>query len=331
MAEERRPAFGGSNIHIPLSLQELFGLWSRFPGAAPWAGGTALGAGNHSASFLSLPRDIISLERIEELRRIARTERYLEIGAMVRLNEITRLGKMIPDVLIRTLLGAAGYPVRNLVTLGGLVCSSAPQATGTGEGILPRGARSLGAAASFIALDARFELRSAESSRWVSAARFYTPGGRQEIAERGGLPAGAWGAPPAKTRLRGGGLSPKPDPAAEPGRELLTRIRIPLEQWSYSVYRKIQDGDRWGTAVFIARIEKNILMELRVIFASDRIIRSQAGESSLNGKSLPLERRDVNHFVALWELALEEEGRTDPMIRAILLNCIEACALELAD
>jgi CO/xanthine dehydrogenase FAD-binding subunit len=241
---------------------------------------------------------------------------------------------MIPDVLIRTLFGAAGYPVRNLVTLGGLVCSSAPQATGTGDGILPGGARSLGAAASFIALDARFELRSAESSRWISAARFYTPGSRQESPERGGWQAGAWGGEsPVRPRLRGGRglLSPKPDPAAEPGRELLTRIRIPLEQWSYSVYRKIHNGDQWGTVVFIARIEKNILMELRVIFASDRIIRSQAGESALNGKSLPLERRDVNHFVALWEAALEEEGRTDPMIRAILLNSIEACALELAD
>jgi CO/xanthine dehydrogenase FAD-binding subunit len=327
MAEEHSRNWpAGHTIHTPLTLQELFGIWQRFPGAVPWAGGTALGSADLSASFLSLPKNTIALDRIEELHRITRTERYLEMGAMVRLNEVTRLGKIIPDVLIRTLLGAAGFPARNLVTMGGLVCSSAPSPAGTGIDTVPGAARSRGAAASFIALDARFELRTAETSRWISATRFYSPVQRQEN------PGGE--ARPALARRFGTARARKKRPAAaekSENRELLTRIRIPLEQWNYSVYRKLHGAEQTGTAVFIARIEKNILTDIRVIFASDGIIRSPAGETALTGKSLPLDRRDVSHFVEQWEAALTEEGKTGSMIRAILLNCIETCARELAD
>jgi CO/xanthine dehydrogenase FAD-binding subunit len=319
MAEDRNRIWTAArNIHTPFSLQELFGIWNRFPDAVPWAGGTALGSGNLSASFLSLPQNAISLDRIEELRRITRTERYLEIGAMVRLNEITRLGKIVPGVLTQTLLGAAGFPLRNLVTMGGLVCSSVPAQAGAGMAAIPTAGRSFGAAASFIALDARFELRGAETSRWISAARFYSPGEHPEL--------------PVRTPSRRFG-NRKPPPAAETGaqRELLTRVRIPLDQWNYTVYRKLHGAEQSGTAVFIARMDKNMLTDLRVIFASSRIIRSQAGETALTGKSLPLERRDVSHFVDIWKAALEEDGKTGGMIRAVLLNCIESCARELAD
>jgi CO/xanthine dehydrogenase FAD-binding subunit len=279
---------------------------------------------------------------------------------MVRLNEITRLGKIIPDVLIRTLIGSASYPLRNLVTMGGLVCSSwsrlkesygldrplepsteSPPGDGgpsleerapehpaeTGARDTNGASRSPGSAASFIALDARFELRTAETSRWISASRFYSPGGSSLL---GGGNSGEQEKPaPPVRRLR-----KKEAPESGPRRELLTRVRIPLEQWNYSVYRKIQgessSPEGGGTAVFIAKIEKETLTDIRVIFASSRIIRSQAGETLLTGKLLPLAERDVSHFVELWQTALEEDGRTDGMLRAVLLNCIQACAQELA-
>jgi CO/xanthine dehydrogenase FAD-binding subunit len=274
-----------NQVFFPQTLPELFSAWARFPDAVPFAGGGEL-LRNQGKPILRLPRNILSLDRLEEIRRITRTERYLEIGAMVKINEIIHLSKIVPAALTRSLEGIASPQMRNLITIGGNICHPL---------------RRLDASAPMAALDARYELRSAAALRWISASRF----------------------------------SSLPGPLALDPQELLTRIRIPLEQWNYTIYRKLRDphaNERLeGGAVFIARIQKNILTDLRMVFAGEAILRDKYSETSLSGKQLPLDRREALQFVDLWKSYLSAVGTVEPLLRAKVLNFIETAILGLTD
>jgi CO/xanthine dehydrogenase FAD-binding subunit len=298
MAEVRNnPA---AQIFYPVTLQELFTTWDHFPGAVPCAGATALFFHRENGRRISLPGEIISLNGIDELKRFSRTERYLEIGSMVHLDEIVNMGKIVPDVFTRALDAVGGPQLRNLATIGGHICCSLKQ---------------LDAIAPLIALDARYELRTASSSRWIPASRF----------------------------------SSIPGPPPLNDRELLTRIRIPLDPWNYSAYKKFTDpytgDDTAGSMVFLVRIQKNILMDIRVVYAGRMVIRDKNSEAVLAGKQLPLTGRDLTHFMGLWAAylsAVEPAKAQDDdslgviknlnvLMRAKMFNFIESCIRDLVE
>jgi CO/xanthine dehydrogenase FAD-binding subunit len=274
-----------NQIFYPRNLQELFSAWSRFPDAVPFAGGAEL-LRRQGKRILNLPRNILSLEQLGELHRITRTERYLEIGAMVKLSEIIRLGKTVPEALTQSLLCIASPQLRNLITIGGTICNPL---------------RRLDTTAPLVALDAGFELRTAQQTRWVSASRFAALPGSMALESQ----------------------------------VLLTRIRIPLKQWQYSLYRKFSDhnplNESGGGAVFMAQIEKNILIDLRMVFAGQLVLHDKNSETVLAGKHLPLDRRDVAHFTELWKTYLYTVEAPGFLLRDKLYNFVETCILSLTD
>jgi CO/xanthine dehydrogenase FAD-binding subunit len=271
-----------NQVFFPGSLAELFNAWTRFPDAVPFAGGTEIIRGQRN-SILKLPRNILALSEIEELGRMSRTERYLEIGAAVKLRDIVRLGKIVPEALIRSLKGIAGPQLRGLATIGGNLCTPG---------------RHLDCTAPLIALDAVYELRGAQSTRWISAARFSLP------------------------------IRP-----ALGKQELLTRVRIPLDQWDFSAYRKFGDrdsGGEGGVLIFIMKNRKNILSSLRAVFAGDCVLRDPDNEASLEGKRLPLNYRDIQEFSARWKETLSGLEKPSPLIRSEILGYMESLIGSLA-
>ncbi|MCL2381432.1 MAG: FAD binding domain-containing protein [Treponema sp.] len=268
-----------NQVFFPSGMGELFSVWGHFPDAVPCAGGTGFvhGQGSRLPEF---PQSVISLDGIEELKRVSRTERYLEIGAMVKLNQIINLGKIVPEALTRCLLFTADPQVRNQAAIGGAIC-------------FPPG--NLDIHAPMTALDAQYELRAEHSSRWVSASRFSSP------AEK----------------------------------ELLTRVRVPLEPWTFTGYHKI-GGKGDGAVLFIMKNEKNILTGIRVVCAGGTILRSKDSEATLLGKRLPIERKDADAFAESWKgclsgtLAAEEDPRAG-LARAQTLNFIRAMLRRISD
>ncbi|MCL2128369.1 MAG: FAD binding domain-containing protein [Treponema sp.] len=263
-------------VFFPSSYSELFTAWNRYPKAVPYAGGTAL-IREQGRQILELPSIILSLDRIEEMNRISRTERYLEIGAMVRLSQIIELGKIVPDILRRCLENIAGLQLRNMATIGGNVCYPG---------------RNQDSSAALTALDAQYELRTAQSSHWIASSRF---------------------------------TSPQP-------KELLTRIRVPLDFWDYSAYRKfIGKASRSRVAVFLAKTRKNVLNDIKIVYKDSSIWRDRNGESLLIGKQLPLSQRIAADFVSHWELFLDRNKEIDIKSRKELVNFIEINVNNLAE
>jgi CO/xanthine dehydrogenase FAD-binding subunit len=250
-----------SQILSPASFHEFFSAWNRFPSAVPYAGGTDLNW-RQGKNILKLPSVILSLEKLQELHRITRTEHYLEIGSMVKLNKIIWLGKVVPDVLRICLENIGGVQLRNIATIGGNICGTS---------------RLLDVSAAFTALDAQYELRGAHSSRWLSAARFHSTEERAFLENQ----------------------------------ELLTRIRLPLHHWDYSVYKKFYPEDFFNSEalVFLASAQKSVLSDIRVVYRANSIIRNKNGEDILNGKLLPLNRKMSGDFIENWVEFLR--GRND--------------------
>jgi CO/xanthine dehydrogenase FAD-binding subunit len=277
---------GLNDFYQPASLAEFFADWFKAPLAEPFAC-DALQLVKRGSHQIEMPPQYLSLDFIDELKKISRTERYLEIGSMATLRDILKLGRSVPKILRQVLEGAASPSLHPLISFG--AC------------IHPKTQRSEIAAA-LITLDARYELRtSPSSSRWLSSARYAA------LADQG----------------------------TSPGRELLTRVRVPLGEWDYSIYRKIRqiDDAAVGSMVMLllAKMQKDILTDIRVVFAIDSVYREKNAESFLSGKHLPLAQRDTDFFVSLWRDYFAELELLTPMQQEVAVRCIKSGIARFTD
>ncbi|MCM1321195.1 MAG: FAD binding domain-containing protein [Bacteroides sp.] len=192
---------------------------------------------------IPLPQKTLIINTIDELKQIELHERYLDIGAAVTLASIEELGKKkSPAVLSETLCAIANPLVRNAATIGGNICTFNPHGT---------------LFAPLLALDAKFEIRSAFETKIIPAGKF------------SGVPA----------------------------MHMLTRIRIPLDEWDISVFKKTEPAEKFtensGTFVFLAKIQKNVLTDIRIIFCGMTIFRSAELENKLIGIKLPVSEKNI--------------------------------------
>jgi len=271
-----------NQVVIPVNFPELFTAWSRFPEAVLYAGGTNL-IGRSENNIHNLPPVFLSLDKLPELHHITRTEHYLEIGAMVRFNKLINLGKKVPEVLRTCLENIAGVQIRNIATIGGNICSK----------------RLLDLPPLFTALDAQYELRNAQTTRWVSSARFH---------------------------------SPSEQPALEK-QEVLTRIRLPLHQWDYAVYQKFcgEDYSSSESLVFLAKTRKSILSEIRIVYKTNTILRNKNAEDILNGKYLPFSRKTADEFIENWKEFLVHKKEESDFSKNTLINSIRENIYNLSE
>lgn len=106
-----------------------------------------------------------------------------------------------------------------------------------------------------------------------------------------------------------------------PQGSILTAIRIPLLDSDLSIFRRI--GPEQGinelsaSFAFLAKIEKNSLLGIRLTFAGPFTFHSKEFENSLVGKRLPLSQKDVSQICENAEVAFNKAA-TDKMISDVL-------------
>ena len=181
MAEERK-RISRSNIYTPTNIAELLSLYSKLPSALIYNGGTQI-LREQPAKYLTLPANVINIHRVQELGRISRTERHIDIGAAVPIGRILEVGTNVLPRVLGEALATIGTPaIRNRATLGGNICIPDTR---------------MSSFAVYILLDIQVELRKAGSTRWIPLNRFAAPDRkidlqRGEVLTRIRIPYTTW-------------------------------------------------------------------------------------------------------------------------------------------
>ncbi|HCS35899.1 MAG TPA: molybdopterin dehydrogenase [Sphaerochaeta sp.] len=157
-------------VHMPKTMNDLVSASTRFPNATFWAGGTFI-MSRHDYYPTRESNDIISLGEVPELKRINRTDRYLEIGSMVTFEQMLTVGKQVlPGLLQTTLEGTATKIIRKQMTIGGAICT--PQSRLSLPGTLS-------------ALQAEIEVKTClgqkTETRWIDINRLYDRHGTLQL------------------------------------------------------------------------------------------------------------------------------------------------------
>jgi CO/xanthine dehydrogenase FAD-binding subunit len=261
-------------VFRPKNLGGTLRLYTRNPGSLLYAGGTEIArqAQRGSGRPLALPQKVIYLGNVQELNRISRGQRYLDIGSVLDLSRILSIGRnVLPPVLFETLSSIATPAVRNLATLGGNICIRSCRGD-----CLP----------ALSVIDTQLELRTASSSRWVSVEGFFNPRGLPDL---------------------------------RPG-EILTRIRIPLEEWDFALFRKVETGGRRETPLSfagVARFPKGNIEVLRFCIGglARPVFRMAAQETRLKNAAVPLSAKLTDSLIAGLEDGLADQVEDTPLGR----------------
>ena len=78
---------------------------------------------------------------------------------------------------------------------------------------------------------------------------------------------------------------------------VILRIRVPFEEWTISHYKRLglvgYINEETASFVFLARTQKNILSDVKLLFGKTQLIKVKEFENLLTGKSLPIDRRSI--------------------------------------
>jgi CO/xanthine dehydrogenase FAD-binding subunit len=139
-------------VSAPTTMVEAVSILRRHPEAILWAGGTLAMTGDDRMSG-DRHVSILDLGGIQELLTINKSDRYLELGALVPLADILALPASLSLEPLRQAMRLVGTAaVRNLATLGGNLASQAAFMT---------------CFAALACMDAAVELRDAQGARWT--------------------------------------------------------------------------------------------------------------------------------------------------------------------
>jgi len=171
-----------SHIFYPSNLNELLNIKNKNPDAVIWSGGTGF-MGKQKSKTPNLPTTIIQISKIQELKKIKRTERFLEIGAGAVINKILNVGQhVLPTALSQAMRLIKPVSIRNTATLGGHLCVQETR---------------LSLFSVLSLMDTSLEIRKSGGSRWLKINRFFNKNGeiqikKNEILTRIRIPFGNW-------------------------------------------------------------------------------------------------------------------------------------------
>ena len=176
-------ARGDSNLTVyrPRGLSTVLQMLKRDPSTPLVSGGTYLTPDELPAAAPG--NKIISIHAVEEISRVTRSERFIELGAVVTVREILALGTKVIQAPLSTALHAIGTPpVQSLATIGGNLCARD---------------RTLSLAPVLQLLEAQVELRRQGNARWIPAGRLRSSDGslaleEGEIVTRIRVPLATW-------------------------------------------------------------------------------------------------------------------------------------------
>lgn len=148
-----------------------------------------------------------------------------------------------------------------------------------------------------LALEARLEIRTGTYSEWIPLSRY--------SAEE---------------------FRTKP--------HVITKVRIQDEPWTWGFYRRIgrkgyinRDSANF---LFLIRVQKNTLNDMRFMFAGTQLVRSKEFDNLLLGRILPLPEKEIPLILNKSETIFTEEQFGSPFHRKCFFNLMEDCLYRLS-
>lgn len=106
---------------------------------------------------------------------------------------------------------------------------------------------------------------------------------------------------------------------------MLTKVRIPLEEWDVAVYKRVGSSyaldENSASFVFLANTQKGMLSDLRVAFSGSLVLRNRDLENNLIGSRLPLSEKDIQGMLEtsaeLFDSLVQEKPLKDSTINTL--------------
>jgi CO/xanthine dehydrogenase FAD-binding subunit len=160
-------------ILFPKTLSDCLNWFRRRPNSKFLAGAT-------DVPSLETEEYFLSLHFLEELKRVFRGDRFLELGSMVSLNRSMKLlSELVHPNFVHFISSLDTAPLRNQATIGGNLMSRGPGIT-----LFPY----LGL------IDTKVELRKSGTGRWISLFKLNQEGSESnnELISRIRIPLSVW-------------------------------------------------------------------------------------------------------------------------------------------
>jgi xanthine dehydrogenase FAD-binding subunit len=155
-----------SEVYYPSSVAEILELLRGNPDIQLLAGGTEI-VGSQTTRVIEFPSQVISIAKIQELRKTIRTEQFLELGCCTTLTGLLTLSPgNLPQPLTSIIGTIANHAIRNSATIGGNLCCSS---------------RFMDLWPFLACMDAQVELRSPSGTRWASVSHLCGEDGNPNI------------------------------------------------------------------------------------------------------------------------------------------------------
>jgi CO/xanthine dehydrogenase FAD-binding subunit len=299
-------------VFYPETVNELIKTWNMVEDCSLFRS-PAIFLKRPTSAFLTAAQNIIVLTGIEEMTRISRTERFIDIGSMVTLSQIMNMQKIAPKSLCSTIAILVPLTNQSLFTLGGVICDRT-------QNKFP---------AIMIGLGASYELRSIDkreksASYWISAERFTAElqSGSlsdQNILVRVRIPLEIWDIneclilPASLPEERSEGLAVF---LARAPKNVITDVRIVFSGGNFRSPGKM--GSQMN--------EDNNFSNGNTVMVHD-----QLSEALLTGKQLPLHQRDVSAVVDQLHKTLKELRYPSAFTKARFIAFIEKTITNLAE
>ena len=111
---------------------------------------------------------------------------------------------------------------------------------------------------------------------------------------------------------------------------IILRVRVPFEEWNISYYKRLGPIGHitadTASFVFMARTQKNLLSDVKLLFGATQLIKSKEFENLLTGKGLPIDRRSVGALMKETEEIFSDTfaaAEISKFQKAYFLNLIE--------
>ena len=115
-----------------------------------------------------------------------------------------------------------------------------------------------------------------------------------------------------------------------PDKTLLTKVRLPLEEWEVSVFKKLSLPNTLNklsaSFVFLVNSQKNQISDIRIAMAGSFKFRDQDLENKIIGAHLPLSQTAISNFLLEAESSFDENvsnSNLNPILKRQFWNLVK--------